>query len=65
MYEAFELQRLVEKLPLKICALATWGECCLWKWALNRTQTSVNIMTAINKHAGQWFAIHCFTVHCI
>ena len=26
MYEAFELQKLVEKLPLKICALATWGE---------------------------------------
>ena len=27
MYEAFELCRLVEKLPLKICAIATWGEC--------------------------------------
>ena len=26
MYEAFELFRLVEKLPLKICAIATWGE---------------------------------------
>ena len=26
MYEAFELIRLVEKLPLKICAIATWGE---------------------------------------
>lgn len=26
MYEAFELCRLVEKLPLKICAIATWGE---------------------------------------
>ena len=39
MYEAFELQKLVEKLPLKICALATWGEShelvieLLW-WAL-------------------------------
>ena len=26
MYEAFELCRLVEKLPLRICAIATWGE---------------------------------------
>ena len=26
MYDAFEAVRLVEKLPLKICALATWGE---------------------------------------
>ena len=26
MNEAFELCRLVEKLPLKICAIATWGE---------------------------------------
>ena len=26
MYDAFELQKLVEKLPLKICSLATWGE---------------------------------------
>ena len=26
MYDAFELQKLVEKLPLKICALATWGK---------------------------------------
>jgi len=26
MYDAFELIRLVEKLPLKICAIATWGE---------------------------------------
>ena len=31
MYEAFELQRLVERLPLKICALATWGE-CIQQW---------------------------------
>ena len=27
MFETFELCRLVEKLPLKICAIATWGEC--------------------------------------
>ena len=27
MFEAFELFKLVEKLPLRICALATWGEC--------------------------------------
>ena len=26
-YEAFELFKLIDKLPLKICALATWGEC--------------------------------------
>ena len=26
MYEAFELIRIVEKLPLKITSLATWGE---------------------------------------
>ena len=26
MHEAFELIRLVDKLPLKICALATWGK---------------------------------------
>ena len=25
-HDAFDLIRLVEKLPLKICALATWGE---------------------------------------
>ena len=26
MHEAFELIRLVDKLPLKICTLATWGK---------------------------------------
>ena len=25
-YEAFDLVRLVDKLPLKICAIAAWGE---------------------------------------
>ena len=35
MYEAFELQRVVDKLPLKICALATWGEPSASEWALN------------------------------
>ena len=25
-FDAFEVIRLVEKLPLKICSLATWGE---------------------------------------
>ena len=29
MFEAFELCKLVEKLPLKICAIATWGELTL------------------------------------
>ena len=26
MLEAFDVIKLVEKLPLKICAIATWGE---------------------------------------
>ena len=31
MHDAFELVRLVEKLPLKICAIATWGESAVAK----------------------------------
>jgi len=50
MYEAFELQKVVEKLPLKICALATWGKirrvCTKWEGAV-----------PILFLAGDWFMI--------